>query len=71
MKLPDQQPLARRTMLAGAGTVGALAATAALLPGRQPAATPQPDKVAEATSSTHTGYRVTEHVAQYYRTARV
>lgn len=71
MKLPDQQPLARRTMLAGAGTVGALAATAALLPGRQPAATPQSDLVSQATSVPSTGYRVTEHVAQYYRTARV
>lgn len=71
MKLTDQQPLARRTMLAGAGTVGALAATAALLPGRQPAAPTPSEKVAEATSSPSTGYRVTEHVAQYYRTARV
>ena len=71
MKLPDQQPLARRTMLAGAGTVGALAATAALLPGRQPSATPQSDTVAQALSTPSTGYRVTEHVAQYYRTARV
>lgn len=71
MKRQDQQPLARRTMLAGAGTVGALAAAAAVLPGRQAGTTPATDKVAQAPSTESPGYRLTEHVAQYYRTARV
>jgi hypothetical protein len=71
MKRQDQQPLARRTMLAGAGTVGALAAAAAILPGRQAGTTPATDKVAQAPSTEDAGYRLTEHVAQYYRTARV
>lgn len=72
MKSQDQQPLARRTMLAGAGTVGALAAAAAILPGRQAASTAQnTEGAAQAPSIESPGYRLTEHVAQYYRTARV
>lgn len=71
MKLSDQPPLARRTMLAGAGAVGALAAAAALLPGRKASAPPIQDAVAQLTSDPSTGYRLTEHVQQYYRTARV
>ena len=69
MKPSDQQPLARRTMLAGAGTAGALAAVAALMPGRETAA-PIPDAAA-VPSNTSPGYRLTEHVQRYYRTARV
>ncbi|MDZ7590253.1 MAG: formate dehydrogenase [Rubrivivax sp.] len=71
MNRDDHQPLARRTLLAGAGTVGALAATAALVPRRQAATTPTTDQVAQAPSTESPGYRLTEHVAQYYRTARV
>ena len=71
MNRDDQQPMARRTVLAGAGTVGALAAAAALLPGRQAGTTPTTDEVAQAPSTESPGYRLTEHVAQYYRTARV
>ena len=70
MKISDQPPLARRTLLAGAGTVGALAAAAALLPGRK-TAPPIQDVVAQAPSDPTPGYRLTEHVQQYYRTARV
>jgi len=50
--------------------VGALAAAAALLPGRKPAP-PVQDAVALAPSHPTPGYRLTEHVEQYYRTARV
>lgn len=72
MKSTDPQPLARRHVLAGAGTVGALAAAATLLPaGRQPATPSTPDALAQAASDPRPGYRLTEHVAQYYRTARV
>jgi hypothetical protein len=59
-------------MLAGAGTVGALAAAAALLPGRRAEPTPPTqDAVAQAPSAEPSGYRLTEHVARYYERARV
>ena len=70
MNRDDQQPMARRTVLAGAGTVGALTAAAVLWPAREPAQTPAGDSVKTA-SSESPGYRLTEHVKQYYRTARV
>jgi hypothetical protein len=61
-------PLSRRTLFAGAGTAGALAAAAAVLPGTKAvvaeAATAVP---AEGTG----GYQLTEHVKRYYQTARV
>ena len=70
MNRDDQQPMARRTLLAGAGTAGALVAAAALLPAREPAKTPVEDAVQTA-SDESSGYRLTEHVKKYYRTARV
>lgn len=70
MNRQDQQPLARRTVLAGAGTAGALAAAAALLPARPTTDRPPGDNVRTASDETP-GYRLTEHVKQYYRTARV
>ncbi len=71
MKPSDQQPLARRALLAGAGTAGALAAAAALLPGRDAAKTTPIEDVVKTASQDDAGYRLTEHVKQYYRTARV
>ena len=61
--------LSRRTLLAGAGTVGAVAATATLLP----------DAARETAATTETkepparggGYHLTEHVKRYYRTTLV
>ena len=66
-----KNPVDRRAMLAGAGAVGALAAVASLLPAG-PAATPVV-KAAGAlpASDTAAGYRLTEHVQQYYRSARI
>jgi len=61
--------LTRRTVFAGAGAAGALAAVAAVLPGpvKAPAqATATPPEPTEGT-----GYRLTEHVKRYYATARV
>jgi hypothetical protein len=62
--------LSRRNLFAGAGTVGAAAAVASLLPLSppltQPAATmakPLPEKGG--------GYILSEHVKRYYGTARV
>ena len=64
-----QQKVSRRRMVAGAGTVGALAAAAAILPvGRDQSAqtvTAKPDPEEGG------GYRVSEHVLRYYQTTRV
>jgi hypothetical protein len=60
--------LNRRTVFAGAGAVGALAAAATVLP-RAPA--PAPVKTAEAKPEQGGGYQLTEHVKQYYASARV
>ena len=69
MSKTNTPALNRRTALAGAGAVGALAAAATVLPGAPqapaavPDARPAPDKIA--------GYQLTEHVRQYYARARV
>jgi hypothetical protein len=65
---PAASALSRRTLFAGAGTAGALAAAAALLPKATApvlAAAPEAKAVAEG------GYQLTEHVKRYYQTARV
>ena len=59
----------RRTVLAGAGGVGALAAAAALLPQAVPTAAVDPAAKPEGSSAA--GYRLTEHVKRYYETARI
>lgn len=60
----------RRRVFAGAGTLGALAAAAAVLPvvkTVEPAsAKPQPDGGDKAE-----GYRLTAHVQRYYQTTKV
>lgn len=63
--------LTRRTMLAGAGAGGALAAAAVLLPRDEPrpAAKTMGERVAADDSAD--GYRLTEHIRKYYRAARV
>jgi hypothetical protein len=69
MRNPKQN-LARRGVLAGAGTAGALATAAALLPKTaQPEAESTP--ATSPASDTAAGYRLTEHVKQYYRTAKI
>lgn len=64
-------PVSRRTVFAGAGAVGALAAAAAVLPRLQEtpavAATTAPAPAALPSG----GYQLTEHVQRYYQTARV
>ena len=65
-----QQNLSRRHVVAGAGTAGALAAAAAVLPtGGQVAA--EGAKVSPAASPGAHGYRESAHVLRYYQTARV
>ena len=67
-KLPTPT-ISRRTVFAGAGAVGALAAAAAVLPSiaKPPslaaAALPGPNATG--------GYQLTDHVKQYYATARI
>ena len=70
--MPDsKQKLDRRVMLAGAGGVGALAVAAAALPGAQQAAGAKADAAAKPLPDTAAGYRLTEHVLRYYKTARI
>ncbi len=61
--------LSRRTLFAGAGTAGALAAAATLLPGavQDTAALPE----AKAPPAKGGGYQLTEHVKQYYKSTLV
>ena len=65
------QRLDRRTMLAGAGAVGALAAAAVALPGASAPADSVTSAEAKVPPDTSAGYRLTEHVKHYYRTARI
>ena len=62
-------PLSRRTLFAGAGTVGALAAAASVIPLAKSSAPVAAAAVAPAVSDG--GYQLTEHVQRYYQTARV
>jgi hypothetical protein len=60
--------LNRRTLFAGASTVGALAAVATLTPKQAPEAAeavqaPKPERGG--------GYRLSEHVKQYYKTTQI
>ena len=65
----DNTVLTRRRVFAGAGTAGALAAAAAVLPmskGAAPVVAALP-----AVKADNGGYQLTEHVLRYYQTARV
>ena len=61
--------LSRRTLFAGAGTAGAVAAAASLLPGvvQQSASVPQ----AKEPPKKGGGYQLTEHVKQYYKSTLI
>ena len=62
-------PVSRRRLFAGAGTAGALAAAATVLPLSR---TPEPVTQAPAKPAPEAGggYQLTEHVMRYYQTAR-
>lgn len=64
-----QSKLSRRRVFAGAGTLGALAAAAAVLPGAKQAAPVAAAAVPAAEKAD--GYRVTAHVQRYYQTTKV
>ena len=71
MSDPKSDRLSRRRLFAGAGTAGALVAVAVALPALKPA-----EDAAVATSPKPApdrggGYRVTQHVLDYYQTTRI
>lgn len=63
-----QSRLSRRTLFAGASTVGALAAAATVLPRVSAEAPAAEAKPAPAKGG---GYSLTAHVKQYYQTTRL
>lgn len=70
MSKTTESPVSRRRLFAGAGTAGALAAVASVLPAQREAAvatatTPKPAPEAGG------GYQLTAHVQRYYQTAKV
>ena len=69
MRKPPIPAISRRTVFAGAGVAGALAAAAAVLPSA--AKLPAPVAAALPPPDEPDGYRLTDHVKQYYATARV
>jgi hypothetical protein len=61
--------LSRRTLFAGAGTAGALAAAVSVMPVMQ--AVPQAAAPERVKPEKGGGYALSEHVKHYYKTARV
>lgn len=62
--------LSRRTLFAGAGAAGALAAVANLMPSAQEAAAPA-EQQAKPAPAKGGGYFLSAHVKQYYKTTLV
>ena len=60
--------LSRRTLFAGAGTVGAVAAATSVLPSVQNIA---PQILQKAKPERGGGYELSEHVKRYYKTTLV
>ena len=71
MSSPERPQLNRRTVFAGAGTVGALAAAATLLPAARTDTAAVPAADAGQAGQDHGRYQETAHVRQYYQTAKV
>ena len=69
MSKSNPSSVSRRTVFAAAGTAGALGAfaVATKLPGAAPVVKP----LAEAATQQSGGYQLTDHVKQYYATARI
>ena len=64
-----QGKLSRRTLFAGAGTAGAVAAVAGLMSVPKPAE--QAASELKPAPERGGGYQLTEHVKQYYQTTRL
>lgn len=63
------RPMSRRTLFAGAATVGAVAAAASVMPAlRQSAETPA---VKPEPPPRGGGYQLSEHVRRYFQTTRL
>jgi hypothetical protein len=61
--------LSRRTLFAGAGTAGAVATVASLMPAIQPAM--PATQALKAAPTKGGGYTLSEHVKRYYKTTLV
>ncbi|OOG58651.1 formate dehydrogenase [Polaromonas sp. C04] len=69
MSQPESNKLSRRILFAGAGTAGAVAAVASLIPAaHKTQALPVQPKAAPAKGG---GYSLTDHVKRYYKTTLV
>ena len=66
-----QQDVSRRRVVAGVGTVGALAAVATVLPTRRPIVAGAAEVLPAVDAFNGGGYRETAHVLRYYQTTRV
>lgn len=64
-----QGKLSRRTLFAGAGTAGAVAAVAGLM--SAPKAVEQAAPELKPAPAKGGGYQLTDHVKQYYQTTRL
>jgi hypothetical protein len=62
--------VSRRTIFAGAGTAGAIAAAASLLPGTQAVQEAAVESLPPAPANGG-GYSLSAHVQRYYKTTRV
>ncbi len=69
MSQPKSSPISRRTVFAGAGAVGALGAVA--LASKLPGVTPETKPLVATAAPASGGYQLTEHVKQYYASARI
>ncbi len=67
--IPDLPAVNRRTMFAGAGAVGALGAIAAAT--QVPGLLQAPATMVATKVDPPGGYQLTDHVKQYYATARI
>ena len=70
MSKTESTPLSRRRLFVGAGTAGALAAAAAVLP-RQSSVLPVEAVALKPAPAAGGGYQLTAHVQRYYQTAKV
>lgn len=67
--MSSQPTFSRRNLFAGAATAGAVAAAATVLPGVVKPAAPAAAALPKPTRGG--GYMLSEHVQQYYKSARV
>ena len=63
--------LSRRTLFAGAATVGAAAAAVTLIPGALPGSVAPSGSQLKPPPERGGGYQLTDHVKQYYKTTLV